>query len=470
MDLSFKRALAIGCCILTCYCRAQDISTPSSFTARVDKKASLIDHKLSDQSRKYLNKLSHIEARLLQKMETADPSVMSQLPPADYHQWASRLQTASSSPDYTGNTYIGHLDTLQTTIKFLQTRLGDSLSLSQLNQTAARLSKLQSHFDQSNLIDQYIVQRRQQIAQMLGRYNTIPKEVTRAFTQFKETSLYYRQQVDEYKKLLGDQQKMEQKTLTVLNKLPAFQQFMAQHSMLSSMFRLPGNSPSDATALGLQLRDQVQQILQQQVSGAGQGGAAAVQQQMSAAQSQIEKMQTNLSKYGAGGSDPDISGFKPDQQKTRTFWKRLSYGTNLQLAKSSTYFPATGSLALSLGYKISDNGTVGIGAAYDIGLGSSWSHIHFSSQGIGLRSFIDWKIKKSIYLMGGYERNYLMQFTSFSQLANKTAWQNSGLVGLEKKYRVSSKLQGNIQLLWDFLSAYQTPKAQPILFRIGYNF
>jgi len=45
--------------------------------------------------------------------------------------------------------------------------------------------------------------------------------------------------------------------------------------------------------MGLQTRDQIQQILQQQVSTAGGSGSAAIQQQMTTAQGEIDKMQTN---------------------------------------------------------------------------------------------------------------------------------------------------------------------------------
>jgi len=44
------------------------------------------------------------------------------------------------------------------------------------------------------------------------------------------------------------------------------------------------------------------------------------------------------------------------------------------------------------------------------------------------------------------------------------------LIGVTKQYRISSKLKGNVQLLWDFLSYQQVPRTQPLLFRVGYGF
>ena len=94
--------------------------------------------------------------------------------------------------------------------------------------------------------------------------------------------------------------------------------------------------------------------------------------------------------------------------------------------------------------------------------------MQFSSQGLGLRSFIDWKIKNTYYITGGYEENYLTQFNSIAQLKNRSAWQPSALIGLEKKYKISGKLQGNLQLLFDALYQNEIPAGQMIKFRVGY--
>ncbi|MDB5223397.1 MAG: hypothetical protein JWN83_2064, partial [Chitinophagaceae bacterium] len=133
-------------------------------------------------------------------------------------------------------------------------------------------------------------------------------------------------------------------------------------------------------------------------------------------------------------------------------------------------FPATTDIGLSVGYKLNDKSTLGIGASYKVGLGKGWNNIRISSEGIGLRSFVDYKIKNSFFLSGGYEQNYKSAFNSVEQLKNYNAWQTSGLIGVSKKYKISKKFKGNMQLLWDFLSYNQIPRTQPIVYRLGYNF
>ena len=165
----------------------------------------------------------------------------------------------------------------------------------------------------------------------------------------------------------------------------------------------------------------------------------------------------------------DMPDFKPNNERTKSFFKRLEFGTNIQTQKAQYYFPATSDIGLSVGYKLNNKSIIGIGASYKLGLGSGWNHISFSHQGVGLRSFMEWKLKGSFYVSGGYEQNYRAAFNSVAQLKDLSAWQQSALLGVSKKYKISKKFKGNMQLLYDFLHTQQVPRTQPVLFRLGYN-
>jgi hypothetical protein len=118
---------------------------------------------------------------------------------------------------------------------------------------------------------------------------------------------------------------------------------------------------------------------------------------------------------------------------------------------------------------LNNKSTIGIGAAYRLGWGNDWNDIKLSHQGVGLRSYLDWKIKGSFYFSGGYEQNYRAMIHSIAQLQNYSAWQTSGLIGVSKKYSINKRFKGEMKFLWDFMSYQQVPKAQPILFRLGYS-
>jgi len=123
---------------------------------------------------------------------------------------------------------------------------------------------------------------------------------------------------------------------------------------------------------------------------------------------------------------------------------------------------------LSVGYKISDNKTLGIGASYKLGLGSGWNHVRLTNQGVGIKSYADIKAKGSFWVTGGMEYNYLSEFKTLDQIKNLDAWQKSALIGITKKIKIGKK-QTNIQLLYDFLSAQQVPKPPALKFRIGWT-
>lgn len=470
------------CYLLPFICLAQDqpvadgitSSLPSKFYDKVSANAAETDQQLSRQSAKYLDQLSRIESRLRQQMGKVDTAVATHLPAANYAQWITRLQAPATGQPGIMSIYSARLDTLQTTLRFLTAQQGTAGALTNINpqliQASASVQQLQAHLDETTLINQYIAQRKQAIAQYLGQFTSLPSGIMQSFNQYKATAFYYRQQLETFKSALNDPKKIERGAITQLSKLPAYQQFLTKHSLLASLFQLPAGYGSDQALQGLQTRDQVQQMIQQQVSAGGAGGQSATDQQMQQAQNQLSKMQNNVSKYGAGGQDLDMPNFTPNQQKTKNFLGRLTYGFNLQLQKSTTYYPVTGNLGLSVGYKINDKSSVGAGISYDIGLGSGWSHMQFSSQGIGLRSYMDWKIKKTYYVVGGYEETYMTQFNNIAQLQNRSAWQPSALIGLEKKYKISSKLQGNLQLLFDALYKQEIPTGQMFKVRVGYNF
>jgi len=254
---------------------------------------------------------------------------------------------------------------------------------------------------------------------------------------------------------------------------------MKKNSMLASMFLLldPKDPAYVAGLAGLQTRVQVNNLIQQQIASGGLSAQAQCQRGIQQAQTQMQELKNKLMPFDKRSSDDIIpEGFKPGSQKTKSFLKRLEYGTNIQAQRSTNFFPATTDLGLSIGYRLNDKSIIGIGASYKVGLGHSWNDLELSSQGAGLRSYVDWKIKGTIWISGGYEMNYKSQLRNI-QISSPVgggqegaAWLQSGLLGVSKVFEVKSKFfrKTKLQLLWDFLSYQHAPRTQPILFRIGH--
>jgi len=280
---------------------------------------------------------------------------------------------------------------------------------------------------------------------------------------------YYQQQLSEYKSILKDRKKIEQKAMAELQKLPAFTAFMKKNSQLAQLFRLPDNYGTPESLAGLQTRASVQNQITARFASSGVNPQQYMGQQMQMATAELSKIKDKLNKMGGGSGDIEMPDFKPNSQKTKSFLKRIEYGANVQSQKTNMLLPVTSDIALTAGYKLNDKSVIGIGASYKLGWGSGWKNIKLSNEGVGLRSYMDMKLKGSLWVSGGYEQNYQRAFTQINQLKDYNAWQTSGLIGLSKKYKIGKKTN-NLQLLWDFMSYQQLPRRQPIVFRVGYIF
>jgi hypothetical protein len=453
---------------------------PDKLFSRINDKAASLDKQLTRQTVKYLNRLARREAKLKKQLKkydsTAAKGIFANDPAQDYAALARKLQsdTAIHSRTLTGE-YLPYADSLQGSLSFLNRnpQLLDSSKVlpADVQRSLDQLKLLQVKMQNADQITQYIRQRKEQIKQYLLQSTNLPPGIAAAYNDYNKDLYYYRQQMEEYKAELNDPDKLTQHALSLLDKLPAFQEFMKNNSMLASLFPTPGNMGTPLALTGLQTRTQVAQMLQTQLSS-GSGAQAAFSQGVEDAQSQLSRLKDRISSYGAGGGDVDIPNFKPNDERTKTFFQRLEYGTNLQTLSATPNTPVTTDIGLSLGYKLSGNNTIGVGASYKLGMGADLSHVSFSNQGAGLRSFVDIHLNKTFYASGGMEYNYQQLIYTQNTFNNLNYWQPSGLIGVSKIVSINTKFfkKTKIQVLWDFLSYQQIPKTQPFKFRVGYNF
>jgi len=336
----------------------------------------------------------------------------------------------------------------------LQDKVGSSLK---------SVQDLQAKFQQAEQIKTYIRERRQQLKAQLAQYAGFTKDLQK----YNKEAYYYGQQLKEYKEVLKDKKKAEAKAMELLKKVPAYNDFLQKHSQLAGLFNLSGGSNTAQNLEGLQTRNQVEQLIQQRLGGSGPDARAAVSQQMSQAREQFNELKKKFPDVDNAADMPD---FKPNEMKTKSFLQRLEFGGNMQFARSTQFYPTTSDIAGQVAYKFHKNGTAGVGAAYKLGMGTGFDNIRFSSQGMGLRSFLDWKLKSTLYINGGFEENYTSNFQNTQQLRDVDNWQGSALIGISKKYKINSKLKGNVILLYDFLYNQHVPKTDPIKLRLGYNF
>ena len=465
--------ISLTVCRQVSYAQVSDslIKIPEKYLEKVSAKSSAIEEQLDKKSQKALEKLQKQEAKMKQKLAKMDSSAAKEIFASSNEKY-KELQEKLKNPAY--RNYIPSLDTLATSFKFIQQNPELISNIKEgkekLDEALTKVKGLDNQLQKAEEIKRFLKERRQYLKERLSQFG-FAKELK----QINKQVYYYAAQVKEYKEILNDPKKTEQKAIELLSKTKMFKDFMAKNSMLASLFRVPGD-PSDpnyiASLAGLQTRATVNTLVQQQISTGGTNAQQQFQNNLQQAQSQIRQLKDKILRMGGGSSDDIMpEGFKPNDQKTKSFWKRIEVGTNFQTQRATNLFPVTSDLGLSLGYKLNDKSVIGIGASYKFGWGSGWDNMKLSSEGAGLRSFIDWKIKGSLWISGGYEMNYKEGFKSIDQLKDLSAWQSSGLLGISKVVSVRSKLfkKTKVQLLWDFLSYQQVPRTHPILFRIGYN-
>jgi len=458
---------------ISCFTFAQDstnldkaLALPDKIFRALDKKTTSIEEKLNKQTDKYLNKLQKQEHKLRRKMAEKDSALTRQLFERVDEKY-NKLKNTSGNLNTYSSVYSGHLDSVSTALNFLIDQ--DMSSDPARQKTLLQYQQLQQTLNASDQIKKQLQQREQMLKEQFQKLGMV-KELKK----FRKDVYYYQQQVRQYKLMFEDPTKLEAKLMEAVMKLPKFRDFFAKHSMLGSLFALPNSTATNTTAslAGLQTRAMVNQGLINRF-GSSSAITQQLQQNVQSAQGQLNALKNRISSHSSRShgnrGDEDIPGFKPNDQKTKSFLQRLEYGGNIQSQRARYFFPVTSDIALSLGYKLNDKSSLGLGASYKIGWGSGWNNFRMTHQGIGLRSYLDWKIKSSFYFSGGYEQNYRSMINSVDQLTNYSAWQTSGLIGVSKKYSISKKMKGDIKLLWDFMSYQQVPKTQPILFRVGYS-
>jgi hypothetical protein len=245
----------------------------------------------------------------------------------------------------------------------------------------------------------------------------------------------------------------------------AFKTFMEKNSMLASLFRLPSDYGTTASLQRLQTRSMVERELQQRLQQAGTDGRQQLQEQMGQARQQLQQLKDKLP---GGSSNAEMPDFQPNDMKSQTFLRRLELGANVQFNKANGLFPTTSDIAGQVAYKFSKKGSAGIGMSFNLGWGTDIRKIHFTAQGLGLRSFVDMKLKGKIYINGGIEANYNKTIPNIPALWYMNGWTRSALLGIERKYQITSKVKGDVMLLFDFL--YREKDGDPVVFRTGYTF
>ncbi len=448
-----------------------EIANTSSrkITDAASRKASFIETRLKKSSDWMLRKLEKEEARIQKKLAKLDSSKAAQLF-TNGNQFLNKadssLKTVENSVQKLAQQFPG-VDELKTTLGFLQTTKSKTAVLQQqaqrFNDLKTKLAGVQNELERSAIIEQYLDERKQLLTEQLRGLN-----FDRHLSKINKHAGAYTQLVRDYKNILNDPVRLQQLAIEKLKRIPAFNDFMARNSALAALMPGGGGGGFDPAQLaGMQTQVLTSQLVQNTVNTGGPNAGQIVIQQIQQAQG---AMQNILNRVNGNSSQTNMPDYQPQTLRSKTFLQRLEFGANVQFARPNGPLPQTSNWAAQAAYKFSKKGSLGIGAMYSMGMGSGLNNIRITHNGIGFRSFADFKLKGSFFINGGFEQNYNAAFNRITELNNLNRWTGSALLGISKKYNVSKKLKGNLMLLYDLMHRVNVPATQAILFRFGYNF
>jgi len=454
------------------------VDIPSKSLAALNRKYTALTKEVDVKTLRMLEGMQKKEDRLkayLTKIDSSKAIALFQNTNSRYQVLETHLQTPVNriqQGEHLLKQYIPGLDSTSTLMHFLLSGNIVPEKLARVQAIGNQLTELEGRMQQANEAQDFVREREQLLREQLARYNLggqllrINKEVS-----------YYQTQLQQYKDVLNDKEKLEQAIYAKVRTLPIFQNFMKRNSMFAQLFPMPEDPTSSATSTltGLQTRGQLTNFLSGRMPSGADGGSDPtqyIQQQVGQAQCTINGLQQKLQQLtgsGSGGGNSTMPDFSPNGQKTKSFLHRFTFGLNFQTLAATNAVPAISDIGFSIGYKISSKAIIGTGASYKLGMGRGISHLALTSQGAGLRGFVDIKAKGSIWISGGFEYNYIQAFAKLAEIKNINAWQKSALAGISKKYMVGKK-EGSAQLLYDFLYNQHGVQGHPLVFRVGYNF
>lgn len=470
------------------YCAAQTDSVfqalenlqkvPAKYLSQIDSKIDKYSNRITGKTEKTLEKLSRWENKIKSLLEKASPETAQKLFGNSQLTFSSALQKLKEGKaviEGYRTKYNEYRDKLNTSLRYLQSQKEkvNSNLIQPVKSTIKKMDELEEDVKNTEAIEQFIKQRKQQLIEVALKYLGKNKYLAK----INKEAYYYAETIKNYRELFSDPGKLEETAVNLLKKIPAFNEFFEKNSGLASIFgnsSIAGsgansNNTTNYAAMGYQSNASIVQSLQQR-----NGGPSIQQLTQSNASALNSPLQELKNQFPGLNSTAEMPDFKPNEMKSKTFKQRLQFGTNLQFGKATNFLPGTADIGVQLAYKLNTKSSVGLGTGYKLGLGTGISNIKLSFAGLGLRSFIDWKLKGNFFMNGGFEYNYNAAFKSFRDLpsmnsGNVSLWKPAALIGINKKYNIG-KVKGNMMLLYDFLAAYKLPKTQSVVFRFGYNF
>ncbi|MBK6379301.1 MAG: hypothetical protein IPF72_05955 [Chitinophagaceae bacterium] len=228
---------------------------PVKYLNAVENKIDKYSNRITGKTEKTLAKLSKWENKIKGILDQVSPETSAKLFGSNATTFGSvlkRIQEGKAVAVGYRAKYNSYRDKLTTSVKYLEDQKDklDKKLIQPINDAKKKLEELEQDISNTEAVEQFIKERKKQLMNEAVKY--IGK--SKYLTKIDKEAYYYIETLRNYKELFSDKKKVEVLALKVLNKIPAFKNFVKQNSMLASLFRLPSEPGAPLDLRGLQTR------------------------------------------------------------------------------------------------------------------------------------------------------------------------------------------------------------------------
>lgn len=422
---------------------------------------------VAGQQEKLLCKLSKQEKRYSRKLKKQDSAGYAryQQQPFSYDSISklsknredSQLKQIANRPNVT-------VDSLKTIQKFITDKIHLQGNSGDVAGYDDKLNGIKSADNYNDYIDRLIGQR----TNSLKSINSQNKGKVAGFKGIDKKVFYSKQKLRALKDINEEPSKLEEEALEVLQGTEGFEQAL-QNQNPNSLQSLAGKgaTTSDLEKMGFQTKRQMQAKLQNKFGNNLGGLQQNMGKQITDHNDKLKELEKgkNTIKHTKASAQQlrhaDKPSFKVNSMRGMPLRKRIEKQFNWQTIRATIDGkPAMLQLAVMAGFRHTPRLTYGAGLATAVGLGKSWQQVKITFEGLGVRTFAEYKMVFGISMYAGYERMFKEAvFTGESNLLtenrqkqnshNTTNYHESVLMGLTKTYRINEKWNGSLQVLYD---------------------
>ncbi len=340
----------------------------------LDKKINIYSNRITTKTVRTLTKLSNRKNKILKILLKADPSVAERIFGNNQLVFATLLQQVKQGETIALQVqalYDKYRDDITTNLNYVaqQNELFDSNLIKKTVVSSSKMNALNAEENNSEAAQQLIKTRKKQLIQAVLKQAGSSKYLAK----INKESYYYTETLKNYKELFTYSKKAEETAKEILSKIPTFQRFIQQNSLLAAMFGQGGGAASSANGAslaGLQNRASVQSFIQSRIAAGGSNATEAFHQNMEQTQAALSTLKEKLANAltGAGSGEGNMQDYVPtDMKQTETFDQCIEYSSNIQFSRINRLMPGTSGISLNLGYRLNAKVAVGIAGSYKLG-------------------------------------------------------------------------------------------------------